>query len=90
LVLSRCFNETDSGLRCTACHDPHTNVALQRAALERACISCHTPGVRRRPEICPIAKQACASCHMPRQQVMAHSMFTDHWIRILREKAAVQ
>jgi hypothetical protein len=90
LVLSRCFNETDNGLRCTACHDPHTNVALQRAALERSCISCHTPGARRGAEICPVAKQDCASCHMPRQRVMAHSMFTDHWIRIVRGKADVQ
>jgi hypothetical protein len=90
LVISRCFNETDGGLRCTACHDPHTNVASQLAALERACITCHNSAARRRAKICPVARQDCASCHMPRQRVMAHSMFTDHWIRIVRDKAAVQ
>lgn len=90
LVLSRCFNETDSGLRCTVCHDPHTDVASQLAALERVCIACHTPGKRRRPEVCTVAKQNCVSCHMARRHVMAHSMFTDHWIRIVRDKPAVQ
>jgi hypothetical protein len=90
LVLSRCFNETDGGLRCTTCHDPHSNVAPQKATLELACVSCHSTGARRRPKICPVAKRGCASCHMPRQQVMAHSMFADHWIRVVRDKAAVQ
>ena len=90
LVLSRCFNETDNGLRCTECHDPHSNVAANRTALERPCISCHTLGARTRSRVCPVAKENCASCHMPKQRVMAHSMFTDHWIRVVRNQAAVQ
>jgi hypothetical protein len=84
LVLSHCFNETDNGLSCTACHDPHSNVAGSRDSLEKPCISCHTAGARRSPKICPVAKKNCSTCHMPKQQVMAHSMFTDHWIRVIR------
>ena len=84
LVLSQCFNETDNGLRCTTCHDPHSNVAGSRAALEKPCISCHTAGARRSPKICPVAKENCSSCHMPKEPVMAHSTFTDHWIRVIR------
>jgi hypothetical protein len=94
LVLSRCFNETDDGLRCTMCHDPHRDVAMNRGAPEKACISCHAAAARARAKICPVAKANCASCHMPKQQVMAHSMFTDHWIRVVRgvtgKQAAVQ
>jgi hypothetical protein len=90
LVLSRCFNETENGLRCSACHDPHTNVAASRASLEKSCVSCHTTGARPRVEVCPVAKQNCASCHMPKQRVMAHSTFTDHWIRVVRNPAAVE
>jgi len=86
LVLSRCFNEAENGLRCTTCHDPHTNVAGNRAALEKPCLSCHSSGARRQPKICPVANQNCSSCHMPKQQVMAHSMFTDHWIRVIRNQ----
>jgi len=90
LVLSRCFNETEDGLRCTACHDPHSNVDLNRAASEKACLSCHTAGTRKSAKICPVAKQNCASCHMPKQRVMVHSTFADHWIRVIRSQAAVQ
>jgi hypothetical protein len=90
LVLSRCFNETEDGLRCTACHDPHSNVDANRATPEKACLLCHTAGARAGAKICPVAKGNCASCHMPKQQVMAHSMFTDHWIRVIHNQAAVQ
>ena len=90
LVLSRCFNETQDGLRCTTCHDPHADVAMNRSAPEKACISCHKAGNHARAKVCPVAKEKCASCHMPEQQVMAHSLFTDHWIRVVRKEAAVQ
>jgi hypothetical protein len=90
LVLSRCFNETDNGLRCTVCHDPHADVAANRAGPEKACISCHTAAARAHAKVCPVAKVNCVSCHMPKQQVMAHSAFADHWIRVVRGTATVQ
>ncbi len=90
LVLSRCFNETDGGLRCTACHDPHENVDGSASAIEKACIGCHRAGTRQGAKACTVASENCSSCHMPKQQVMAHSLFTDHWIRIVRDRASLK
>ena len=77
LVLSRCYNESPDGLACSRCHDPHSNVSLHAADHDRACVACHAKPRR----VCPKAAADCASCHMPRQQVMLHSLFTDHFIR---------
>jgi len=86
LVLSRCFNESEDGLRCTSCHDPHTNASEHRAASERTCLGCHQKGAQGLANLCPVAKSGCASCHMSKERVMAHSVFTDHWIRVVRTK----
>jgi hypothetical protein len=82
LVLSRCFNESAERLKCGTCHDPHQDAARAQAGYDRACTSCHDQGKRKRATICRVGKQNCSSCHMPRSQVMAHSSFTDHWIRV--------
>ena len=82
LVLSRCYNESADGLKCTLCHDPHGNVQQQRSQRDQACIHCHDEGLRSKARVCPVNKTDCVSCHMPRQRVMIHSEFTDHWIRV--------
>jgi hypothetical protein len=84
LVLSRCFNESAGGIRCTACHDPHTDGVRGPNAGDSVCSGCHQKGSRARVKTCPVAKANCASCHMVKEQVMAHSSFTDHWIRVVR------
>jgi hypothetical protein len=84
LVLSRCFNESDGGIRCTACHDPHSGGVPGLRGGDTACGDCHRKGLRARVKICSVATSDCVSCHMPKEQVMAHSSFTDHWIRIVR------
>lgn len=89
LVLNRCFNESENGLRCTACHDLHTNASEHIAARETSCLECHQAGPRRRATLCPVAKSRCSSCHMPKERVMAHSSFTDRWIRVIRAKRAL-
>jgi len=78
LVLSRCYNESTDGLACSRCHDPHTNVSALAADNDRACLACHSKPRR----TCPAATRDCASCHMPSEQVMLHSRFTDHYIRV--------
>jgi hypothetical protein len=83
-VLSRCFNESENGLKCTACHNPHEDASRENAAYDRACLSCHDRSSRRRAAVCRQGVEKCASCHMPRARVMAHSQFTDHWIRVVR------
>ena len=81
LVLSRCFQESAGGLRCTACHDPHENVSREPRTFDAACVDCHqqqTTGAR----ICPASTSQCVKCHMLKRQVVRQFDFTDHWIRI--------
>jgi hypothetical protein len=82
LVLSRCFNESTEGLKCGSCHNPHQDAARDRSSYDRACTGCHDPSKRKRATTCRVGKENCSSCHMPLSQVMAHSSFTDHWIRV--------
>jgi formate-dependent nitrite reductase cytochrome c552 subunit len=82
LVLSRCFNESAEGLKCQACHDPHLDAAKGAAAYDPKCRGCHDQSKRKRAVVCRVGKENCSACHMPRSQVMAHSSFTDHWIRV--------
>ena len=84
LVLSRCFNESMAGLKCITCHDPHTNAEAERVSHDRSCLSCHAREDANEGSTCPVAAGDCASCHMPRERVMSHSLFTDHWIRVIR------
>ena len=84
IVLSRCFNETFGELACTDCHDPHSNVADEAAKFDTACLACHQKKLRPNAAECPVGAADCASCHMPKERVMRHSMFSDHWIRVVR------
>jgi hypothetical protein len=88
LVLSRCYNESPDGLKCTLCHDPHGNVSDQHAQRDRSCMGCHTDRLSSKVRSCPVGKSGCVDCHMPRERVMIHSEFTDHWIRIPARRGA--
>jgi hypothetical protein len=83
LVLSRCFNETDGGVKCTVCHDPHSDVPQERATMDAACNTCHS-AQRQSAAVCPKSTRDCASCHMPKARVLHHTEFADHWIRVIR------
>lgn len=83
LVLSRCFNESPDGLKCTSCHDPHVSISADTTHGDRVCKSCHAQGSHSAARLCRVAASKCASCHMPRERVMLHSEFTDHWIRVV-------
>lgn len=83
IVLSRCFNESFGELACTACHDPHGDVADEAGGFDAACLACHEGGARERASVCPVSAAKCSSCHMPKERVMRHSTFSDHWIRVV-------
>ena len=88
---SACFiatRGTPRPLECATCHDPHQPPpALPERS--RPCVTCHAaaalaqqlaPAARRDH----IASADCVGCHMPRvRERVPHSVFTDHWIRVV-------
>jgi len=84
LILSRCYDESRGLLKCTTCHNPHDNLPGSLSAFDNKCQACHgaSSTAERR---CLVAKRDCVSCHMPKEKVMAHSSFADHWIRVIKK-----
>ncbi len=83
LVLSRCYDESQGKLKCTTCHNPHENLQESPAYYDQKCQSCHS-GSSSMSTHCPDSSKDCVSCHMPREPLMKHSDFADHWIRKIR------
>jgi len=91
LANSRCFLGDDRRIRCTACHDPHTELVRDDASYDRACLSCHdlkgaapVGAGAATPKACPAGDRDCVSCHMPKVRMPAgQAIFTDHQIRVV-------
>jgi hypothetical protein len=82
LATSKCYDVADKRISCTACHDPHRDVATTASAYDAKCQSCHA--TRR----CRVAARDCTTCHMPKLELPgSHHKFTDHKIRIVRANA---
>ena len=87
LTNSKCYDSTDTRIRCTTCHDPHTEVVHNATFYDSRCLACHsgTAGAKPGAKVCKIGSQNCASCHLPKIRISeSHNAFTDHWIRIVR------
>jgi len=83
LANSKCFDEADNRIRCTACHNPHEALHTNLASYDAKCAACHSAALH--TKICRVAKANCAGCHMPKVELPgAHARFTDHQIRIAR------
>ena len=71
-------------VRCTGCHDPHTDVERgSPVKYNTVCRSCH--GAEPAQHACPVKPAGdCISCHMPRQQlpIPTHPAYRNHWIGI--------
>jgi hypothetical protein len=89
LQSSRCYDSEDRRIRCTTCHDPHSEVKTDPAAYDARCKACHArnaaPATKASLRICKVATKNCTSCHMPKLELPgSHKKFSDHEIRIAR------
>jgi Cytochrome c554 and c-prime len=87
---SKCWKKGDARLTCVACHDPHKPLVRDSASYDSRCLACHLtrPDKNKTADhpgpACPVSDNNCVSCHMPRVEPPGlHSVFTDHWIRIV-------
>jgi len=92
---SRCFRESGGRLSCVNCHDPHGDASHEPASYNQVCARCHDADVKAAvptpaspaDHACPVRPRGnCVSCHMPRRIIQRNGIFTDHWIRVVRER----
>ena len=85
LANSKCFLGNDKRISCTACHNPHANLARDDASYDRNCQACHAKSSSAATQkLCPVSDRNCVTCHMPKVELPgSHSVFTDHQIRIV-------
>ena len=90
LQKSACWESGDARLTCTSCHDPHQPLAHDAAAYDPACLRCHLAlGAKATADhpgrACRVGRNNCITCHMPQYPLPgAHSIFTDHFIRVVK------
>ena len=53
LTFSRCYTESDGGMSCLTCHDPHRDDEGTAAFYEAKCLACHSQQPRPENEIHP-------------------------------------
>jgi hypothetical protein len=83
LANSKCYDATDSRIRCSACHNPHVPLETNVASYDTRCSACHSAAGH--TKACSVAKANCVTCHMPKIELPgAHKRFADHQIRIVR------
>lgn len=82
---SRCFLESEEGLSCLSCHDPHRKIARPAARdhFRDACLQCH----ERHDELPAEGRltedgEDCVACHMPQRRTadVVKVTMTDHRI----------
>lgn len=93
LRLSRCWTDgpTRGSLTCITCHDPHKALReTSRSMYLDKCLQCHQTQDCRRPQPDSQPSSDCIDCHMRRGSPanVAHTVFTDHWIRSSPEPLA--
>jgi tetratricopeptide (TPR) repeat protein len=102
LTRSRCYIESAMKLNCLTCHNPHRDAETTLLWYESRCLQCHSladatvkhaDGTSSgseggRPKSCPVQPaRGCIACHMPKRETrIAHTPFTDHFIRVHRER----
>ena len=78
---SECYIQSNAGITCLSCHNPHRQATANDPAYEKACLGCHASEARK-AAVCPVnAKTQCISCHMPKIKRGTIEV-TEHWIRV--------
>ncbi len=89
-TFSRCYTESQGGLSCLTCHDPHKDAKHSPAFYEQKCLSCHSvsSSAKAGATVCKVnPSRDCLTCHMPKVPMpVLHTSLTDHYIRVHREK----
>ncbi len=84
LYQSKCFIETEGGIRCTHCHDPHAVVEKsdRQQHYRQKCFTCHGPKDCGDVQNGHLPDANCVSCHMPTRRTtdVIHVTMTDHKI----------
>jgi len=93
LEQSQCWGEGNSRITCVACHNPHKPLETTPSAYDAKCLACH---VRSSTFVttadhpargCSVATANCVRCHMPKYTLpQMHAAFTDHNIRVVRDR----
>jgi hypothetical protein len=93
---SKCWKKGDERITCVACHDPHQPLVRDATSYDSRCLACHVVTADKNKKrtasrpgaACPVSTSKCVTCHMPAvEPPNLHSVFTDHWIRIVRKGA---
>jgi hypothetical protein len=84
---SRCFQNSEGRLGCTACHDPHSvpTVAERIEFFRHRCLSCHAERGCQLPMDRRLAQEnSCIDCHMSKLDAsdVPHTAQTDHRILV--------
>jgi predicted CXXCH cytochrome family protein len=83
---SACFNDNNSAMTCTTCHNPHDTPHGEQVSSHytAVCQNCHVTRIKgltakgRHP-----VSTDCVSCHMPKRRAedVVHVVMTDHYIQ---------
>jgi hypothetical protein len=87
MTTSRCYTESEGGMSCLTCHDPHRDDDQPASFFEGKCLGCHAPTTGGSQTSCRVnPAKDCLNCHMPKMPVaVLHTSLTDHYIRVHRD-----
>jgi predicted CXXCH cytochrome family protein len=85
---SECWKESNGGLACTNCHNPHQDAprAVLVVRAEKTCLGCHTASIKNHAGLCPVNRvSGCVTCHMA-NEIRGAFTIAEHWIRVHPEQ----